>query len=197
MIMLLKSILICHGVIHNMNLLPLIQYPPTIIRLLISKIPKHVLISIFIANTNFLTPYWLGGPNSLSHVGSSIHLFQNLKFSMTSRISQHIRHADLHRQALIHKCKQPLLYGAICNNIHRLFFLPITFVSIPTDKHSCHALRRIEHNIIKAVNNPLNVIGRGIPARFSCKHSPKIKIKNSLQVKRRNSVKRKTQKKLL
>ena len=54
----------------------------------------------------FNVPYWMhmGGPNSLSYIGSSIHLFQNYKFSRShaSRIKQHITHAENHKVAVPH-----------------------------------------------------------------------------------------------
>ena len=106
---LLKSLLVCCGIINNANLMPLVNHPPTSISMFIKKTPKHLLTQIFAANTKYFTPYWIGGPKNISYVGSSMHLFQNLKFSTASRISQHIRHADLHRQGIPHKCKQPLL----------------------------------------------------------------------------------------
>jgi len=44
--------------------------------MLIKKVPKHLLIQIFVANTKYFTPYWIGGPK-VSYVGSSMLLFQN------------------------------------------------------------------------------------------------------------------------
>ena len=151
-----------------------------------------MLTQIFAANTKYFTPYWIGGPKNISYVGSSMHLFQNLKFSTASRISQHIRHADLHRQCIPHKCKQPLLYGSICHDIHKLFFLPITYVYVSIPKHSMLPLQKIELNIIRAVNSSLNVTGRGIPKTFSGKNMKKIRIKNNRASKRRRTLNRLT-----
>jgi hypothetical protein len=87
-----------------------------------------------------------------------------------------------------HKCKQPLLHGAICHDIQKLILLPITYVYISSCTKSSHALRKIETNIINAANAPLNVIGRGIPTKFSWKSISKIKIKNNLPCKQRRKI---------
>ena len=73
---LLKSLLVCCGIINNANLMPLVDHPPTIISMFIKKTPKHLLTQIFAANTKYFTPYWIGGPK-ISYVGSSMRLFQN------------------------------------------------------------------------------------------------------------------------
>ena len=67
----------------------------------------------------------MGGPYNLSYLGSSIHLFQNHKFSCESRVKQHITHAEKHRSATPHTCKQPLLYGAMGINLELWYTLPI------------------------------------------------------------------------
>ena len=84
---------------------------------------------------NFHTAYWLGGPCGLAYIGSSIHLFQNSKLSLQSRIKEHISHADLHRLAKPHKCKQPVLNSAMGNNLELWYILPIMIVQI-TEKVS-------------------------------------------------------------
>ena len=102
----------------------------------------------------------MGGPNKLSYIGSTIHLFQNYKFACESRVKQHFTHAENHREVKPHTCRQPLLYGAMGMNLHLWYTLPISNIKNARD-HSKKptVLRKIELNFIKATNPPLNVVG--------------------------------------
>ena len=73
---LLKSLLTFCGIINNANLMPLVQYPPTIICMLIKKIPKYVFMQIFkfMANIKCFTPYWFGGSKNLYAPGKNLSL---------------------------------------------------------------------------------------------------------------------------
>ena len=102
----------------------------------------------------------MGGPNQLSCIGSSIHLFQNYKFAHESRVKQHIMHAENHRVATPHSCKQPLLYGAMSMNLHLWYTLPIANITnAQYNSKKPTVLRKIELNLIKATNSPLNAVG--------------------------------------
>ena len=146
---------------------PCISLPPNTIKAFINHTDVKVLSQVFNANSLFNIPYWLGGPSGQSYIGSSIHLFQNSKMSLDSRVKEHITHADNHRIAKHHKCKQPLLYGAMGSDLPLWFILPITNIIIGkgTSK-KVRVLRNIETKFIKAVKTSLNVVGIVFPGKF-------------------------------
>ena len=53
---LLKSLLVCCGIINNANLVPLVNHPPTIISMFIKKTPKHLLTSNICSEPKILHP---------------------------------------------------------------------------------------------------------------------------------------------
>ena len=105
---LIKSVIITGAIKRDFVLNPCISLPPNTIKAFINHTDVKVLSQVFSANSLFNIPYWLGGPSGQSYIGSSIHLFQNSKMSLDSRVKEHITHADNHRIAKHHKCKQPL-----------------------------------------------------------------------------------------
>ena len=105
---LIKSVIIAGAITQGAGLRLKRFMPPTLVSAFIKKMPIQELFQIFCANKNFNVPYWMGGPYNLSYLGFSIHLFQNQKISYESRVKQHITHAEKHRSASPHTCKQPL-----------------------------------------------------------------------------------------
>ena len=72
---LLKSVVTAGAIKQGTDLHLQMYTPPIFVLTFIQKMPREELFKNFSASTNFTVKYWMGGPNNLSYIGSSIHLF--------------------------------------------------------------------------------------------------------------------------